>query len=158
MEELYRVWIKDGTFELDARGPSAEFVERTVETYYLRGRSDVGREQPSTNAANAGALVGDLRPTSLRELRRRIGPEKKTEVAAMIAYYLENQPEVAVQEWKPSEVAARFSELREEAPSNPAMTIGSSDFFMRSGTAGHYKLSSTGVRWIELRLSETSEG
>lgn len=156
MGEMFRIRLRRGDHELEIESSSREFVEEKIEIYLAtlpKGTPEaMGSARELTGRTTHERLGENSRPISLREFAKLVGPDKKTEIAATIAYFLEHYAEELLADWKPSEVSGRFTELRESPPTNPAMTIGSSDFFMHSSSAGRYKLSSTGVAWIESKL------
>jgi hypothetical protein len=135
MSERYRIRVRRGDVEVE--------VEST----------DLNDLQPAASSVRTTepALMRTPRPLSIGEFVKKIAPVKKNEVAAAIAYFLEYEEKC--QEWKPDEVAGRFTEVRKEKPSNMADLLNKSDFFMRGQENGHYRLSETGVQWVEDRIN-----
>jgi hypothetical protein len=88
----------------------------------------------------------------LQNLIAKVLPQKKNEVGATVAYFLEFHASEPVAEWKPEEVGSRFTDVRKPKPQNMTDLIVKSEFFMKGSQRGYYKLSEPGVKWVETRL------
>lgn len=156
--ESFRIRTRVGETEIEVSGPTAEFVIEQTARLTRELRDAAPRPQGSPRDDGPSKQMGDRRrPVSLRELVQLVAPGPMTEVAAVVAYFLEHHADPIVKAWKPAEVSARFADIKKAAPSNPSMTIGSSQYFMRASDPTRYTLSESGVRWVESRLSDEKE-
>jgi hypothetical protein len=149
-QEIFRVRIRMADYEVEVESTDRKYVDEKVKEH-LRANP------PTAPAIRPLAASGASRPTSLKEFTARVRPDKKVEIAATIAFYLEYLTEVLVAHWKPEEVASRFTEIRKERPKNMTDLLKSSLYFMPADERGCYKLSETGVEWVRER-AEANEG
>jgi hypothetical protein len=148
--EIFRVRIRRADYEVEVESSDKRYVDEKL-------REHLGSATPTVLATNAPPVNEGPRPTSLKEFAARVRPDKKVEIAASVAYYLEHLIEVPVTHWKPEDVASRFTEIRKERPKNMPNLLKSSLYFMQADEKGCYKLTDTGILWVRGRL-ETSEG
>jgi hypothetical protein len=151
MSELYRIRVKYPDLEVEVESSDREYVEAKLDQYLniqpSRGSSAPGnRTEPSPDRSR--------RQVSITEFVKRVNPDKKNEVAATIAYYLEYHAEVIAEEWKPDHVADKFPDLRKPKPANMTDLLQKSTFFMSGREKGTYRLSEDGVNWVEGRLGD----
>jgi hypothetical protein len=149
MSELYRIRVKRGDLEVEVESSDHDYVEAKLNQYLNAQRS------PEPPAAEPGASVRgerSRRPVSVREFVKQVYPEKKNEVAAAIAYFLEYHAAPPVEEWKPDEIGDKFADARKPKPANMRDLLIKSDYFMEGREKGMYRLSETGVNWVESQL------
>jgi hypothetical protein len=150
MAETYRIRIRRGDLEVEVESSDRDYVEAKLEHY-------LNVERPSERATEAscdtsGPAVRSQRPLSVREFVKQVNPEKKNEVAAAIAYFLEYHAAPPFEEWKPDEIGDKFADSRKPKPANMRDLLVKSDYFMEGREKGAYRLSETGVNWVEGRL------
>jgi hypothetical protein len=150
MSELYRIRVKRADIEVEVESTDREYVEAKLDQY-LTSRS---AGEPATKGVRTETST--LRPMSLREFVKRVSPDKKNEVAAVIAYFLEYNSDATLEEWKPDDVAYKFADLRKPKPANMTDLLVKSNYFMEGRTKGFYRLSETGVQWVEDRLNKNA--
>jgi hypothetical protein len=137
--------------EVEVESTDREYVDAKLEHYL--------NFQPSTKSAVAGGNIepqqsrSSRRPSSIGEFVKRINPIKKNEVAASIAYFVEYHADPIVEEWKPDQIADRFPDVRKPKPANMTDLLVKSNFFMSGREKGSYRLSETGVNWVEAQAA-----
>jgi hypothetical protein len=152
MPDLYRVRVKRSDIEVEVESTNRDYVLQML-NQYLDETPDAEPREPRALAAKTSSA---RRPLSLGEFIRQINPGKKNEVAASIAYFLEFHAEPTAEEWRPDEIGDRFTEVRKPRPANMTDLLVKSNFFMDGREKGTYRLSETGVRWIEERLPDNA--
>lgn len=149
MSELYRIRVKRGDLEVEVESSDRDYVEAKLEHYLNAQRSS---EPPAAESGVDVRGARSRRPVSVREFVKQINPEKKNEVAAAIAYFLEYHAAPAVEEWRSDEIADKFADARKPKPANIRDLLIKSDYFMEGREKGTYRLSETGVNWVEGQL------
>ena len=151
MAAHYRIRVKRPDLEVEVESTDREYVDAKLDQYLNIG--------PSIEPPVAGGSVAPRRrrPMSISEFVRQVNPDKKNEVAAAIAYFLEYHTEPIVEEWKPDQIADRFQDVRKSAPANMTDLLVKSNFFMGGREKGSYRLSETGVNWVEARSSNHAD-
>jgi hypothetical protein len=150
MAETYRIRVRRGDLEVEVESSDREYVEAKLEQYLNAERSSEPIREGS-GGADASA-VRSRRPLSVREFVKQTNPEKKNEVAAIIAYFLEYHATPPLEEWKPDEIGDKFADARKPKPANMRDLLVKSDYFMEGREKGTYRLSETGVNWVEGQL------
>jgi hypothetical protein len=139
--------VKRPDLEVEVESTDREYVDAKLDQYL--------NISLSTEPAAAGGRAASRhdpsprRPMSIGEFVRQVNPEKKNEVAAAIAYFLEYHADPIAEEWKPDQIADRFPDLRKPKPANMTDLLVKSNFFMSGREKGSYRLSETGVNWVE---------
>jgi hypothetical protein len=151
MAVLYRIRVKRPDLEVEVESTDREYVDAKLNHYLNIGAS----MEPL--AASAQATPSRQRPMPIGEFVRQVNPEKKNEVAAAIAYFLEYHAVPTLEEWKPDQLADRFPDVRKPKPANMTDLLVKSSFFMGGREKGAYRLSETGVDWVEAQ-SASHEG
>src|ERR1700722_6501864 len=149
-KEVYRIRIKRGDTEVEVESTDKSYVEAKIKEYFV-ARNDTNGAAP---ALLAPQNVRPKRPVSVGEFVKQVGPDKKNEIAATLAYFLEYYG--GSEEWKPDDVGAKFTDARKPKPANMTDLLAKSNFFMKGRQAGFYKLSETGVQWVEGRIGNES--
>ena len=149
MAETYRIRVRRGDLEVEVESSDREYVEAKLEHYLNAQRPS---EIPATESGTEAPASRSRRPLSVREFVKQINPEKKNEVAAVIAYFLEYHATPPVEEWKPDEIGDKFADARKPKPANTRDLLVKSDYFMEGREKGTYRLSETGVIWVEGQL------
>jgi hypothetical protein len=154
MPNTYRIRVRRGDVEVEAESSDKEYVESKVDQYLASSEAT----SPTPVAADGTSrhriptsTAGERRPLSIGEFVKQVAPDKKNEIAATVAYFLEffaNQDE-----WKPEDVAGKFTDARKPKPANMTDLLAKSNFFMKGRESGFYRLSETGVQWIEGRVA-----
>jgi|SRR5579871_1118741 len=150
MPELFRVRVKRGDLEVEVESSDRDYVEAKLEQYLNAQRS----AEPS--AAQLGTEVSaarSRRPVSVQEFVKQVNPDKKNEIAAAIAYFLEYHAAPPVEEWRSDEVGDKFADARKSKPANMRDLLVKSDYFMDGREKGTYRLSEKGVNWVEGQLN-----
>jgi hypothetical protein len=147
MAEIYRIRVKRPDLEVEVESTDSEYVNTKLDQYL-----NTRRPQDSP-PANAAAVERPRRPTSISEFVKQVNPEKKNEVAATIAYFLEFHADPTADEWKPEVVADKFPDVRKSKPANMTDLLTKSSFFMGGREKGSYRLSQTGVNWVDAKLA-----
>ena len=146
MPDMYRIRVKRGDLEVEVESTDKKFVEAKMELYLDESAEPAGGlPERKTLPAEQGR-----RPLSVGEFIRKVAPDKKNEVAATLAYFLEHYTNVS--EWKPEDVNDMFTDVRKSKPANITDLLKKSDFFMKGREPGFYRLSETGVQWVEGRV------
>jgi hypothetical protein len=149
MSEIYRIRVKRGDLEVEVESSDRDYVETKLNQYLDAERS------PEPPTAEPGPNIRgerSRRPVSVREFVKQVDPEKKNEVAATVAYFLEYHAAPLVEEWKPDDIGDKFADARKPKPANMRDLLIKSDYFMEGREKGMYRLSETGVNWVEGRL------
>jgi len=154
MPNTYRIRVRRGDVEVEVESSDKEYVESKVDQYLASS----GAASPTPIAADGTtrhriptSTAAERRPLSIGEFVKQVAPDKKNEIAATVAYFLEffsNQDE-----WKPDDVAGKFTDARKPKPANMTDLLAKSNFFMKGRESGFYRLSETGVQWIEGRVT-----
>jgi hypothetical protein len=151
MTVLYRIRVKRPDLEVEVESTDRRYVDEKLEKY-------LKIQVPTESAAIAGddefRQGRSHRPTSISEFVRQISPNKKNEVAATIAYFLEYHADPITGEWKPDQIADRFPDVRKPKPANMTDLLVKSNFFMGGRERGSYRLSETGVNWVEAQAAK----
>ena len=150
MSELYRIRVKRGDLEVEVESSDRDYVEAKVDQYL---NAQLSSESTTAESGVQATAARSRRPVSVQEFVKRINPEKKNEIAAAIAYFLEYHAAPPVEEWKSEEIGDRFADARKEKPANMRDLLVKSDYFMEGRERGTYRLSETGVNWVEGRLN-----
>jgi hypothetical protein len=152
MPELYRIRVKRPDLEVEVESTNREYVEEKLDHYLTpKGPAVI---TPAEKHVEPRGSSG--RPISIREFVKQVNPDKKNEVAATIAYLLEFHTEPMREEWRPDEVADKFADVRKLKPANMTDLLKKSNFFMEGREKGSYRLSETGVNWVEGRLNDNA--
>jgi len=152
MDDIYRLKIRFGDREFEVESSDKDYVEERFEKHFDLICSG---KKSGTEAVDRGKIgSGGERPISLREFEKQVSSKSKTEKAAVVAFFLEHFLDPVIEEWKPNNIFDRFSEIRETKPANPTDTIQKSQFFMPGSKGGFYKLSRSGVAWVEKQISQ----
>lgn len=154
MAELFRVRVKQPHLEVEVESTDRAYVDAKMEQY-LKDQSwstptdsrDNGHPEPRQDGSRR-------RPLSIGEFVKQINPDKKNEAAATIAYFLEYHADPIIEEWKPDQVADKFADVRKAKPANITDLLQKSNFFMSGREKGSYRLSETGVAWVEDQVSD----
>ena len=149
-KEVYRIRIKRGDAEVEVESTDKDYVEAKIQEYLAAG-SQLDGVAPAFPVSHPPRAK---RPLSVGEFVKQIGPDKKNEIAATLAYFLEYH--AGSEEWRPDEVGTKFTDARKPKPANMADLLAKSNFFMKGRQAGFYKLSETGVKWVEGRIANES--
>ena len=153
MPEMFRVRVKQPHLEVEVESTDRAYVDAKMEEY-LKGQSwSTATDSPDTRPTAPRQDGARRRPLSIGEFVKQINPDKKNEVAATIAYFLEYHADPIIEEWKPDQVADKFADVRKAKPANTTDLLKKSDFFMDGREKGSYRLSDTGVTWVEDRVS-----
>jgi hypothetical protein len=155
MAAQYRVRVKRSDLEVEVESTDREYVDGKLEQYL----NAAAATKPVTRGGiPAPSHDRPRRPMSISEFVKQVNPQKKNEVAAAIAYFLEYHAEPISEEWKPDQVADIFLDVRKPKPANMTDLLVKSDFFMSYGREkGSYRLSESGVQWVEARVSNHEE-
>jgi hypothetical protein len=153
MPELYRIRIKRGDLEVEVESSDRDYVEAKLEHYLNAQRSSGPSAADSASGSGADVSSARSRPLIVREFVKQVNPEKKNEVAATIAYFLEYHAEQPVEEWRLEDVGDKFADARKSRPANMRDLLVKSDYFMEGREKGTYRLSETGVNWVEGQLN-----
>jgi hypothetical protein len=150
MSELYRIRVKRGDLEVEVESSDRDYVEAKVDQYL--------NAEPSPEAPTAESRIQDpnarsRRPVSIQEFVKQVNPQKKNEIAATIAYFLEYHAAPPIEEWRSDEIGDRFADARKPKPANMRDLLVKSDYFMEGREKGTYRLSEKGVNWVEGRLN-----
>lgn len=157
MAELFRVRVKRPHLEVEVESTDRAYVDAKMEEY-LNGQSWSTATDSSANGPTAPRQDGPRRrPLSIGEFVKQINPDKKNEVAATIAYFLEYHADPIIEEWKPDQVADKFADVRKAKPANMTDLLQKSNFFMGGREKGSYRLSETGVAWVEDQVNSNEE-
>ncbi|MCH7498583.1 MAG: hypothetical protein IH886_00985 [Nitrospinae bacterium] len=152
MGDMYRLKIRIGDREFEVASSDQNYVDEKFQKHFDLICSG---KKSGTEAVDRGKIgSGGERPISLREFEKQVSPKSKTEKAAVVAFFLEHFLDPVIEEWKPNDVFDRFSEIRGIKPANPSDTIKKSNFFMPGSRSGFYKLSRSGVAWVEKQISQ----
>lgn len=150
MSELYRIRVRRADVEVEVESTDREYVQAKLDQY-LTPRTAV---ETAKLALRSETIDTNVRPpTSLREFVKQVDPHKNNEVAAAIAYFLEYHAQPTLEEWRPDDVADKFADVRKPKPANMTDLLVKSNLFMKGRQKGLYRLSETGVQWVEERLS-----
>lgn len=155
MTENYRVRVKRADLEVEIESTDKKFIEAKLAEYLSQAETGpvaAAHHQPS------GASPGKenrRRPLSIGEFSKQASPDKKNEIAATIAYYLEFHGDI--EEWKPDDISDKFTDVRKSKPANMTDLLQKSDFFMKGRGPGFYRLSETGVRWVQGKVEKNEE-
>jgi hypothetical protein len=149
MPALYRIRVKRPDLEVEVESTDREYVDVKLD-HYLNVQSSI---VPAVTGGHAVPQKPRLahRPLSISEFVKQINPSKKNEVAAAIAYFLEYYADPILQEWKPDQIADRFPDVRKPKPANMTDLLVKSNFFISD--KGSYRLSETGVDWVEAQAA-----
>lgn len=146
MADTYRIRVRRGDLEVEVESSDREYVETKLEQYL---NTETPVNGATADLASEAPALRSWRPLSVREFVKQVNPEKKNEVAATIAYFLEYHAAPVVEEWKPDEIGDKFADARKPKPANMRDLLAKSDFFMEGREKGTYRLSETGVNWVE---------
>jgi hypothetical protein len=149
MSALYRIRVKRLDLEVEVESTDRAYVDARVDQYL---NSATSAEPPAAAGRGQSSSKRSSRSPSIGEFVRRINPAKKNEVAATIAYFLEYHAEPIAEEWKPDHVADKFPDVRKPKPANMTDLLVKSNFFMGGREKGSYRLSESGVNWVEAQL------
>lgn len=157
MSENNRIRIKRGDYEVEVEG-NAEFVEKHIALYKKEfdkmktsSNSIVGQEnKPNSLTGGSPSL-----PNTIVEFYREKNPESQRETVVLVAYWLTKKE--GKEEFKPKEISALYEKLNLKKIRNIHQAIrvvssGNSAFLTDSTTAGHYKITLTGMDFIEHEL------
>jgi hypothetical protein len=147
MSEIYRVRIKRADIEVEVESSNKDYVDAKIDQYLNSARLD-GMATTKAVAESGGRIAH--RPNSVGEFIKKVNAVKKNEVAAALAHFLEYEEHQ--EEWRPDSVGSKFADIRKVKPANMADLLNKSAFFMKGREAGFYRLSETGVQWVEERL------
>jgi len=147
MPEIYKIRVKRGDLEVEVESTDKDFVETKIEQYL--GKTVAANTQHQDQQPPPPAQQ-NRRPLSISEFIKKVVPDKKNEIAATLAYFLEYYEDTS--EWKPEAISDKFTDVRKSKPANMTDLLKKSDFFMKGHEAGFYQLSETGVQWAEGRL------
>ena len=150
MAEIFRIRIRRGDIEVEVESSDREYVEAKLEHYLNTERPSERTVEES--ASTDGSAARSRRPVSVREFVKQVNPEKKNEVAAAIAYFLEYHAAPPFEDWKPDEIGDKFADARKPKPANIRDLVVKSDYFMEGREKGTHRLSETGVNWVEGQL------
>lgn len=149
MADTYRIRVRRGDLEVEVESSDSEYTATTLDQYLNAHRSS---EVPAVESVREAPASRPPRPPSVQEFIKQVKPEKKNEVATAIAYFLEYHRTPPVEEWKPDEIADKFADARKPKPANMRDLLVKSDYFMEGREKGSYRLSETGVAWVEGRV------
>jgi hypothetical protein len=149
MTDLYRIRVRRGDVEVEVESTNEDYVSAKL-NFYL---SDSNAKPQTSRLGSSQPGAESQRPLSMGEFIRQISPEKKNEIAATLAYFLEFHAEPVREEWKPDEVATKFTDVRKPRPANITDLLKKSEFFMVGKEKGSYRLSGTGVKWVEDQMA-----
>lgn len=147
MPEIYRIRVKRPDLEVEVESSNREYVDTKLEQYLNNGTL----QEALVTSEHADGR--HRRPKSIGEFVKEINPAKKNEVAAAIAYFLEFHADPTVEEWKPDQIADRFPDVRKPKPANMTDLLTKSYFFMGGRERGSYRLSDSGVKWVEAQAA-----
>jgi hypothetical protein len=150
MAALYRIRVKRPDLEVEVESTDRSYVEAKLDHYLNIG---VSTEPPSAGGgAEPHPDSSRRRPISIGEFVKQVNPDKKNEVAAAIAYFLEYHADPIAEGWKPDQIADRFPDVRKPKPANMTDLLVKSNFFMDGREKGSYRLSEAGVNWVEAQF------
>jgi hypothetical protein len=152
MPELYRIRVKRGDLEVEVESSDRDYVETKLE-HYLSAQRSPGSPPADSPPGSSADFRGARSPLTVREFVKQVNPEKKNEVAATIAYFLEYHASPTVEEWRLEDVGDKFADARKPKPANMRDLLVKSDYFMDGREKSTYRLSEAGVKWVEGRLS-----
>ena len=110
MSELYRIRVKRGDLEVEVESSDRDYVEAKLEQYLNAEPSPGKRRQQSLGIQDPNAR--SRRPVSIQEFVKQVNPQKKNEIAATIAYFLEYHAAPPIEEWRSDEIGDRFADAR----------------------------------------------
>src|SRR5580698_4272261 len=135
MTQHYKIRIRQGDFEVEST--DVAYVNTKIDQYLAAAK----RLQNESSPQEENSVVGNTRrPLSIGEFMKRVNPEKKNEVAATLAYFLEYYENEKKEEWKPDEVGGKFTDVRKPKPANTTDLLNKSTFFMKGREPGFYRL------------------
>ena len=147
MAALYRIRVRRPDLEVEVESTDREYVDAKMDQYLNIGAST--EPVAAGGRAESHQDRSRRRPISIGEFVRQVNPDKKSEVAAAIAYFLEYHADPIAEEWKPDQIANRFPDVRKPKPANMTDLLVKSNFFMGGRERGSYRLSESGVNWVE---------
>jgi len=145
---LYRIRVKRPDLEVEVESTDRDYVDAKLDQY-LNARAPTESAAMTGDRPDSPSGRRPRSPISIGEFIRQINPDKKNEVAETIAYFLEYYADPIAGEWKPAEIADRFPDVRKPKPANMSDLLAKSNFFVSGREKGLYRLSETGVKWVE---------
>jgi hypothetical protein len=139
--------VKRPDLEVEVESTDREYVDTKLEQYL----NIPAPPKPALASGHTESHQNRTRrsPASITEFVKQVSPNKKNEVAAAIAYFLEYHADPIAEEWKPDQIADRFPDVRKPKPANMTDLLVKSNFFMSGREKGSYRLSEPGVIWVE---------
>src|SRR5436309_1543893 len=92
MANTYRIRVRRGDVEVEVESSDKDYVESKVDQYLATSEVDMPAGSASATTIrhqDASPASTERRPISIGEFLKQVAPDRKNEIAATVAYFLE---------------------------------------------------------------------